>query len=115
MRIYTLQSSALQACREQVISASHYRDDLSCRCAPGLKIEIENVYADGHRSSSVVELKVPEVVDDEWWEEDVHPLTGDGHGLPENNLGRTMEACYTATITAAPDPALVGLQYEWVG
>ena len=44
-----------------------------------------------------------------WWEHTVWPETGDGHGA--GGLG----SCYTATVVAATDPALVGREREWVG
>lgn len=73
-------------------------------------VKIENVYEDGHESTREVLLAPPGDDLDAWWDEVVWPETGDGHGADED-LG----SCYTATILAADDPALVGQSFEWVG
>jgi hypothetical protein len=75
-----------------------------------LKVHIENYYEDGHESTSdeLVEAPGPGESLEDWWEDVVFPLTGDGHG--EN-----MNSSYTATIIEA-DPAnahLVGQSNEW--
>lgn len=73
-------------------------------------VRIDNAYSDGYESSSLHELEVPAGAElEEWWEEVVWPLTGDGHGA-----GVKLGTCYTATIVAG-DPELVGESQEWAG
>ncbi len=75
-----------------------------------VKVRIVSTYEDGHESERAVVLPAPTGGDlDTWWEEAVWPETGDGHG--SSGLG----SCYTATVVAATDPALVGQSREWVG
>lgn len=80
-----------------------------------MKLRIDNVYSDGHESSREVVLddepSFEEVTDEdsEWWDDEVFAYTGDGHGT-DPGVG----SCYTATIIAARDERLVGLEYEWV-
>lgn len=80
-------------------------------------VRIENDYEDGHSSQREVVLDAPDNLDfaaglslEDWWEEVVFPETGDGHGA-DSDLG----SCYTATITACPNAALVGQSTEWAG
>jgi hypothetical protein len=80
-----------------------------------LTIEIENTYTDGHESKTTVELPVPDQVDDTWWQDTVFEHTGDGHyNDVYEETGERLGSCYTATIVKAEDPALVGLDYEWL-
>jgi len=73
-------------------------------------VKIENAYEDGHESTSIETVRglLDGETLDEWWQEIVWPLTGDGHGIDED-LG----TCHIATITAAEHPALIGKSYEW--
>lgn len=99
-----------------------------------MKIKIEDGYEDGYEASRVIEVlgsePDPDDLDKErertnsqgetcvwnWWDAEVYPHTGDGHGLPENHGGtRTMSACSEATIIEANNPALVGMCNEWLG
>lgn len=75
-------------------------------------VHIENDYEDGYRSESDVELPAPGADVEAWWEDVVFPHTGDGHGV--NPGGRTLDACYTATVIAG-EPDHVGLSNEWIG
>lgn len=77
-------------------------------------IWIENTYAEcGRQSQEVVSVRAPvpgESLDD-WWQEVVHPHTGDGHPC-----GRTDHALYTAEILRIDDPVLrAGDKMEWEG
>jgi len=87
-----------------------------------MKIRIENYYLDGHECESTLELPdeptAAEIEEEggDWWAEYVYNDTGCGHGAPENTpSGRTMPATYTATVTEADNPALIGQSYEWSG
>lgn len=73
-------------------------------------LSIGNAYSDGHES--IVFEVAPAPGDDlvTWWETEVFPLTGDGHGE-----GRNLSASYCAAITRAADPALVGQSMSWEG
>jgi hypothetical protein len=73
-------------------------------------VKIENTYEDGHES--VVNVIVADPEDDDlemWWEDEVFPHTGDGHGEKYPKLG----SMYEATITKADDASLVGQSMEW--
>ncbi len=72
-------------------------------------VRIENAYGDGHESERTVTVLAPTGDLETWWEDTVWPETGDGHGVAG------MGSCYTATVIAAHDPALVGRSREWVG
>jgi hypothetical protein len=74
-----------------------------------ITVKIENTYSDGHQSTSEVLLHPPTADLDEWFQDVVWPHTGDGHGV-DSDLG----SCYTATIIATDDPALLGKSYEWI-
>lgn len=79
--------------------------------ASKVRVLITNDYSDGHHSESTVEVDAPTDQDDwlsEWFNDVVFPHTGDGHGTK-----RGLGSCHTAQIIAAPDPALVGKEYEW--
>lgn len=99
-----------------------------------MKVKIEDTYEDGYEAERVIEILGPEPDPDDldevrertnaageisewdWWDAEVQPHTGDGHGLPENHGGkRTLEACSEAEIIEADNPALVGRSYEWLG
>lgn len=99
-----------------------------------MKIRITDDYEDGYSSTRIIEVTGPEPdpadLEKErertnsngetsvwtWWDAEVFPHTGDGHGLPENHGGdRTLEAASDATIIEAENPALVGESYEWIG
>jgi hypothetical protein len=70
---------------------------------------IENAYSDGHQSVCEEPVPAPDEDDnlDDWWQEQVFPLTGDGHGD-----GADLGSVHVATITAGP-AWLVGKQHEW--
>jgi hypothetical protein len=76
-------------------------------------VKIENTYEDGHRSTFDYEVEDPEGSSenlmDDWWENEVFPLTGDKHGAKHPKLG----ANYEATVIRADDEKLVGLSREW--
>jgi hypothetical protein len=76
-------------------------------------VRVENTYEDGHESATVVEVPAPTSLDEEtiedWWETEVFPHTGDGHGADNPKLG----SWYEATITRADEPTLVGKTMEW--
>jgi len=73
-------------------------------------VKIENTYSDGHSSTSEHELDNPEDTNDleDWWEDYVWELTGDGHGAD-----RDVSSLYEATIIRADDEELVGQTREW--
>lgn len=81
-----------------------------------LTVQVENTYACGLTSGGEYQVPVPPVGADEaemddWWQDEVVPLTGDGHAC-----GATERALYEATITAAPGrPALVGRTWSAEG
>lgn len=75
-----------------------------------MKIKITNTYA-GRVSTTVVEIEEAgrdDIDDPNWWDEEVWPHTGDGHGQSES-------AWYDAEIIEAADESLVGQTYEWGG
>jgi hypothetical protein len=76
-------------------------------------VHIENTYEDGHESSVLVVVDEPESSGDldAWWEDEVYPHTGDGHGEKHPKLG----VMYEATIMDAADTSLCGLAMEWIG
>lgn len=82
------------------------RDELADHAS--VAVRIENDYEDGHHSERTVHLPAPEGELEDWWEETVFDHTGDGHGI-----GNKLGSCYTATIVAASDEALVGESHEW--
>lgn len=96
-------------CTCTVTSSTTLRLDRGCPVHGSVKVRIENAYSDGHESSSEVTVPPPADDVDAWFDEVVYQHTGDGHGLD-----RTLGSCYTATVVAAADPALVGLEREWV-
>lgn len=65
-----------------------------------VRVRVENTYEDGHES--VLEYLVREPVDasesalEEWVEEKVYPLFGDGHGAEHPKLGSHHEATVTS-------------------
>lgn len=78
-----------------------------------MRVHIENTYACGRLSSSVEDVRgpVPGETLDDWWEEVVHPLTGDGHPC-----GSSEDALYEATVVTVDDPELVaGDVRTWQG
>lgn len=81
---------------------------------PGtILVRIENSYSDGHESTVTKRITAPENPDnedelDEWWNDEVFTLTGDGHG--EKNPG--LDSSYSAEILDGP-AELVGKTYEW--
>jgi hypothetical protein len=73
-------------------------------------VEIENGYVNGDVVVNTVEVETfdPDVHDDldQWWEDEVFPLTGDGrHG--------SMDAYYEATVTDSDRDELVGETHDW--
>lgn len=76
-----------------------------------ITVRIENTYEDGHESTSEHELDAPEDPEnlEDWWEDFVWELTGDGYGADNPKLG----AWYEATIIRADDVSLVGQTQEW--
>lgn len=66
-------------------------------------ILVENTYACGRESSTTVTLPAPAELTDDWWQENVHQHSGDGHPC-----GAREHAMYEATITASTRPELVG-------
>lgn len=76
-------------------------------------VEIENDYACGRSSGGEHQVPAPPINATEedledWWEEYVQPLTGDGHPC-----GAAEHSVYKATITAAPGrPELIGQTWE---
>lgn len=99
-----------------------------------MKVKIEDEYEDGYEAERIIEILGPEPDPDDlevererenaaaevsewsWWDAEVYPHTGDGHGLPENHGGtRTLDCGSEATIIEAENPALIGLSYEWIG
>lgn len=75
---------------------------------------VENTYTCGRESSSVHQVALPPLDQDldEWWNDSVHELTGDGHPC-----GASEHALYTATITSEPcySDGLLGASFEWEG
>ena len=78
---------------------------------PRVTVRIESVYADGHEAVETHNLPAPTGDMAAWWEFTVWPLTGDGHGAEHPRLGH----CYTASVVAADDDALIGASQEWAG
>lgn len=73
------------------------------------QVTLTNVYAD--RSNFTVEtVDSPTDITDleDWWEDEVFPLTGDGNGQSEY-------AIYEAVVTQSDIPELVGKRYGWDG
>ena len=70
-------------------------------------VRIENAYSDGHESQTDVPVRAPGGDIEEWWQDEVYPHTGDGHGV--DGLG----SYYKATIIHADEEELVGLSMEW--
>lgn len=75
-----------------------------------MRLVIENTYACGRQSSAVIDLVEPLWLDENWWQEVAHPLTGDGHPC-----GSSEHAMYTVTIADADHTEWVGVQYTWEG
>lgn len=77
-----------------------------------ITVKVENYYSDGHESTHEAVVLAPANLgpDDveQWFEDDVYPHTGDGHGV-----GKDLGSCYVATILATDNPVLLGLTYEW--
>lgn len=76
-------------------------------------VKIENSYSDGHESTSEHRLAAPnaqpgEEALDEWWDEKVFNLTGDGHGAKNPGLN----SLHTAVIIEGP-AALLEESYDW--
>lgn len=81
---------------------------------------IENTYSCGRESWAVWNVSAPPVLvgdaDEreqllrDWFTDEVHDLTGDGHPC-----GSREHALYEATITAGDRPELVGQTYSWEG
>lgn len=92
-------------------------------------VHIDNTYLDGHECAASFAVDGPQLDDvpedvalDAWWDEEVQPLSGCGHGAPEyDDAGvltrRTMDAYSKAEITqAGPSQSrLVGEFQEWDG
>lgn len=74
-----------------------------------MKIRLDNTYACGRESSTVVEVDEPAWLVEEWWDDVVAPLTGDGH----EPCASREHALYEATVVAADDPALLGCTHTW--
>lgn len=96
--------------------------NLAARGQGAVVVSITNTYTCGHESGSDHVLMGPLCgrACDEWWDEPVHDLMGDGHepGVGgEDCIGAEREhAYYEATITASPDrPELVGESRSWEG
>jgi len=70
-------------------------------------VRIENAYSDGHESEAEVSVAAPHGDIEEWWQDEVFPHTGDGHGV--DGLG----SYYKATIIRADKKELVGQSMEW--
>ena len=79
-----------------------------------ITVKVENAYSDGHESTHEVVLQAPDGLEWDhgalarWFDEDVWPHIGDGHGA-DNDLG----SCLTATIIAADEAELLGISKEW--
>lgn len=75
-----------------------------------MRVVIENTYTCGRQSSVVADVAEPADITEEWRDEVVHPLTGDGHPC-----GSTEHAMYTAVITDATREEWVGQLFTWEG
>lgn len=76
-----------------------------------IEVLISNTYECGRTSSNRVDVRPPDGELDDWWDEVVHPLTGDGHPC-----GASEHALYEALVVAAPGrPDLVGATQTWEG
>jgi hypothetical protein len=76
-------------------------------------VEVSNTYACGRESTRITRVRgpVPGEGLDDWWQDVVHPLTGDGHPC-----GASEHALYEATVVRADDPELLpGDTYTWEG
>jgi hypothetical protein len=73
-------------------------------------IRMENAYSDGHSSVQRHDVDAPGqgVPIEDWWEDVVWPLTGDGHGI-DKDLG----SYHLATIIEADRTELIGETFEW--
>lgn len=80
--------------------------------AMSIRVQVENIYelyepVTTHMTAQVAPFphgKDEDVVD-EWWQEEIYPLTGTG-----NEDGNSS---YFVTVVACDDPALVGAEREW--
>lgn len=79
---------------------------------PFVIVRIENTYSDGHTSTRHEELDAPDVADEQWWQDAVFPLTGDGHGAEIPGLGSHSIATIVAT-DRRPSARLIGRTHEW--
>lgn len=95
-----------------------------------IKVRIENSYTDGHESESEHVLDTPDLTTedytskfcmsedpvDEWFDQDVHEFTGDGHYTEVYEAtGERLGSCYTATVVESDHPQIpVGRSYEWL-
>ena len=73
------------------------------------RVKLTNYYPD--RTNSAVEIvPTPDDLNDleDWWEDDVFPLTGDG-------FGESQIATYEAVVIASDVPELVGRRNAWEG
>jgi hypothetical protein len=79
--------------------------------ARNVQVFVENAYSDGHGSTHEAWVAAPQDPDDleDWWQDEVFEVTGDGHGAENPKLG----SYYKATIIAAGVESLVGLTCEW--
>lgn len=75
-------------------------------------VRITNTYECGRMTTSQVAVPVPEAPLEDWWEDEVHALTGDGHPC-----GSTENALYEAQIVWGPPgyEHLMGETYSWEG
>ena len=74
-------------------------------------VEIQNIYACGRTSISTEQVRYPEPGEsaEDWWDEVVAPLTGDGHPC-----GAYERSVYEATVAKADGALdLLGTTTSW--
>lgn len=71
-------------------------------------VEIQSTYVDGCENVAIYELDEPNELTEDFWDDEVFPLSGDGHH-------RNVTSIETATIIEAANPTFLGQVREWQG
>lgn len=75
---------------------------------PTMLIEIRGYAADGCTYVRQVTVAQPDALTEDWWGEEVFPLTGDGRHP-------TIHTLEIATVVRASNPAFIGADCHWEG
>lgn len=89
--------------------SSNIKPGTASQPAGHVTVRVESSYSDGHSSCVWVAVDAPGANPEDWWEDIVFGHTGDGHGVAKVGY------CYTATMVAAADVTMVGVEREWCG